>query len=43
MLLAWTEVWNTIFAGWEVQTIWNLQKNVYGEACFSQKKFLQEG
>ena len=28
VLKAWTEVCHEIFAGWEVQTMWNLQKNV---------------
>ena len=41
MLQAWTEVCYQIAADWEVQTMWNLLKNVdvYGEVCFSQKIF----
>ena len=41
MLQAWTEVCYQIFAGWEVQTMWNSRRmcDVYGEMCFSKKMF----
>ena len=31
VLQVWTEVCQLIFAGWEVQTMWNLQNNVWRE------------
>ena len=40
VLQAWTEVCHQIFGGWEVQTMWNLQKNVWyvWKSMFSFKK-----
>ena len=28
-LYAWTEVWHQIFGGWQVQTMWNVLKNMW--------------
>ena len=38
-LQASTEVYHQFFGGWEVQTMWNLHKNVDREACLNQKMF----
>ena len=34
VLQAWVEICHQIFDGWEVQTMWKLQKNMNEEACF---------
>ena len=41
MLQAWTEVYHQIFVSWEVQTMWNLQKNLWcvWRKCFVKKVF----
>ena len=39
VLKAWTEVYHQISGGWEVQTMWNLQKNVW---CVQRGIFKQE-
>ena len=42
MLQAWTEVYHQNFGGWEMQTMLNLQKNVYCEQRnVLVKKFLK--
>ena len=33
----WTEAYHQIFGGWEVQTIWNLQKNIFVKKVFTNK------
>ena len=41
LFLAWTEVYYQSFGGWELQTMWNLQKNArcVRESMFSSKMF----
>ena len=39
MLQFWTKVCHQTLVSWEVQTMWNLQCDIYKESCFGEKMF----